>query len=110
MDPIVESVIAKLRKRSEIGIKKYGTSLADNHTDDFLKHLQEELMDAVNYIEKIMEERDGVTGNDEVTMCVGNNCPIKESCYRFCNYKESSKHFDPPPFNDGECNYFLLDD
>ena len=53
IDPIVESVREKLRQRSSVGIKKYGTTLADNNTDDFLLHLQEELLDAVLYIEKL---------------------------------------------------------
>lgn len=52
-DPIVESVVKKFRDRSNVGFKKYGTTLEDNNTDDFLNHLQEELMDAVNYIEKL---------------------------------------------------------
>ena len=57
-DKIVQRVIKKLEQRSETGIKTYGTTLADNLTDDFLKHLQEELMDAVNYIEKLMYDKE----------------------------------------------------
>jgi hypothetical protein len=53
IDPIVEAVREKLKQRSSIGIKKYGTTLADNNTDDFLNHLQEELMDSILYIEKL---------------------------------------------------------
>ena len=56
-DKIVEEVIAKFSGRSEIGIKKYGTTLQDNNTDDFLNHLQEELMDAVLYIQKLKQLR-----------------------------------------------------
>ena len=52
-DPIVDEVIDEYRKRSYKGISKYGTSLQDNNTDDFLQHLQEELMDAVLYIQKL---------------------------------------------------------
>ena len=52
-DKIVESVIDKFKSRSESGMKKYGTTLQENNNDDFLKHLQEELMDAVLYIEKL---------------------------------------------------------
>ena len=43
-DPIVKKVTDKFKARSEIGIKKYGTTLAENNTDDFLTHLQEELL------------------------------------------------------------------
>ena len=57
-DKIVENVITKYRTRSEVGIKKYGTTLEDNNTDDFLRHLQEELFDASLYIEKLMSIAD----------------------------------------------------
>ena len=52
-DPIVDSIIEQFSKRSEVGIKKYGTTLEENSNDDFLQHLKEELMDAVLYIEKL---------------------------------------------------------
>ncbi len=55
MDKIVKKVIDKFTERSARGVAKYGTTLADNNTDDFLTHLQEELMDAVLYIEKLKE-------------------------------------------------------
>ncbi len=51
-DAIVESVINKYQQRSKLGISKYGTTLQDNNADNFLIHLQEELMDASLYIEK----------------------------------------------------------
>jgi arsenate reductase-like glutaredoxin family protein len=54
-DPIVESVIKQFKKRSEVGIKKYGTTLAENNTDDFLQHLKEELMDAILYLQKLQD-------------------------------------------------------
>jgi hypothetical protein len=53
-DQIVLSVIEKYAKRSEIGQTKYGTTLETNNKDNYLKHLQEELMDASLYIEKLM--------------------------------------------------------
>lgn len=55
MDKIVQNVIDKFNQRSARGVAKYGTTLADNNTDDFLTHLQEELMDAVLYIEKLKQ-------------------------------------------------------
>ena len=58
MDKIVEQLIDKYRQRSELGIKKYGTTLAENNTDNFLIHLQQELMDASLYIEKLLNETD----------------------------------------------------
>ena len=54
-DPIIESVVEKIKSRSAFGIIKYKTTLKDNQTDDFLTHLQEELMDSVNYIEKLKD-------------------------------------------------------
>jgi hypothetical protein len=55
MDSILEEVIYKMRERSEIGIKKYGTTLdrEDLSHLDWLNHLQEELMDAILYIQKL---------------------------------------------------------
>lgn len=54
-DSIVESVINKFEHRSDVGIKKYGTTLdrEDLTMLEWLKHLQEELMDATLYIEKL---------------------------------------------------------
>ena len=54
-DKIVEAVIEKFKQRSETGVKKYGTTLMREDLDlqQWLTHLQEELMDAVNYIEAI---------------------------------------------------------
>jgi len=54
-DKIVKKVIKQFKNRSELGIKKYGTTLENNNEDDFLQHLKEELMDAVLYIEKLQQ-------------------------------------------------------
>ena len=53
-DKIIEQVINKIKSRSDVGFKKYKVTL---HQDEqplnvWLTHIQEELMDAVNYIEK----------------------------------------------------------
>ncbi len=55
-DPIVDQVIAKFQSRSDVGARKYGTTLHANNKDNYLLHLQEELMDACNYIEKLMTQ------------------------------------------------------
>ena len=54
-DTIVESVIEQFKQRSEVGIKKYNTTLdrEDLNTLEWLQHFQEELMDATLYIEKL---------------------------------------------------------
>ena len=53
-DKIINRVIDKIQKRAEAGYKKYGVGLDkdEQSLDTWLNHLQEELMDAVNYIEK----------------------------------------------------------
>lgn len=55
-DKIVKLVTDKYKERSKAGIKKYGTTLDQNNDDDFLIHLQEELMDATLYIEKLFSQ------------------------------------------------------
>ena len=54
-DPIIKSVVEKFVQRSNVGYKKYGVTLQDDGGNMlvWLDHLQEELMDAVNYIEKL---------------------------------------------------------
>ena len=56
-DPIVDAVCAKLQARSAVGLKKYGTTLADNAATvkEKLVHIQEELMDAANYVEWLLQ-------------------------------------------------------
>ena len=53
-DQIVEDVVDKYLERSQVGITKYGTTLETNNKDNFFKHLQEELMDATLYLQKLM--------------------------------------------------------
>ena len=60
-DKIVDDVIDKYYERSQVGITKYGTTLFTNNKDNYLKHLQEELMDATLYIEKLMYLREELT-------------------------------------------------
>ena len=54
-DPIIQNVIQKIKQRADVGFAKYKVTLDnDNQSlDKWLEHLQEELMDAVNYIEKV---------------------------------------------------------
>ena len=54
-DFIVESVIDQFKDRSNVGIKKYGVTLdrEDLTMLEWLNHLQQELMDATLYIEKL---------------------------------------------------------
>jgi hypothetical protein len=61
-DPIVEAVRTRLLARSLVGVEKYGTTLMrdDLNRADWLRHLQEELLDAALYLERLRweEERD----------------------------------------------------
>jgi len=56
-DRVVESVIAQLRTRAEKGKEKYGTTMERNDLTlmQWLQHLQEELMDAAVYVEKLKQ-------------------------------------------------------
>lgn len=59
-DLIVEEVKEKFTERSKVGIDKYGTTLerGDLSLLDWLNHLQEELMDATLYIQKLKNDLD----------------------------------------------------
>ena len=64
MDRNVENVITQLRSREEQGMIKYGvnTERKDLSTLEWLQHLQEELMDASVYIEKLKSEMADMAG------------------------------------------------
>ena len=57
-DTIVDDVIGSFKERSEVGIKKYNKTMDRNDLSslEWLQHLQEELMDATLYIEKLKKE------------------------------------------------------
>jgi hypothetical protein len=61
-DPVVENVVDKFVKRSDVGYEKYGRTLDDERRGGFknlagyLNDIQEELMDAVLYIQAAREE------------------------------------------------------
>tara|TARA_R110001632_G_scaffold194758_1_gene316225 strand:- start:1564 stop:1776 length:213 start_codon:yes stop_codon:yes gene_type:complete len=56
-DPVVERVVEKFTLRSDVGFKKYGITLEEDSSKMviWLNHLQEELMDAVLYLQKAKE-------------------------------------------------------
>jgi hypothetical protein len=56
-DPVVERVVNKFVSRSDVGFAKYGVTLNDDKSNLFawINHLQEELMDAVLYMQKLKE-------------------------------------------------------
>ena len=61
-DPVVERVVDKFVERSDIGFAKYGTTLEDERRlkmkglQKYLNDIQEELMDAVLYIQSARDE------------------------------------------------------
>jgi hypothetical protein len=57
-DPVVERVVDKFISRSDIGYKKYGITLEKDNSNlfEWLNHIQEELMDATLYIQKLKEK------------------------------------------------------
>jgi hypothetical protein len=57
-DPVVQSVVNKFVDRSDVGFAKYGKTLRNDQSDIFvwLNHLQEELMDATLYLQRLKEE------------------------------------------------------
>ena len=61
-DPIVENVCDRFLRRSDVGYEKYGRTLHDERTGKhkdllgYLNDIQEELMDAILYIQTAREE------------------------------------------------------
>ena len=58
-DSVVESVIKKFKDRSDVGIKKYGTTLAGNDkltTLQWIDEAQAEAMDFCLYLERLKKE------------------------------------------------------
>lgn len=60
-DPsIEEQICSEIMKRSEIGFKKYGTSMTrtDLSVKEWLQHAKEEAMDLSIYLQRIINEID----------------------------------------------------
>ena len=57
-DPVVEEVKDIISERSERGMKEYGITLQDNPEGLYfwLKELQEELLDAALYVQKLKKQ------------------------------------------------------
>lgn len=63
MDSIVQSIIAKFEERAKMGQEKYGTNLdrTDLSVLEWIRHAQEEHMDAILYLEKLKQVLSGRT-------------------------------------------------
>ena len=57
-DPTVKKVVNLFEKRSQAGIKKYGTTLSGNPLSlvEWLEHAKEESMDQVLYLQRAIDE------------------------------------------------------
>ena len=60
-DKIVQEIKDKFEQRSQIGINKYGTTLErdDLSAEEWVNHLQEELMDAILYLQRLKHDING---------------------------------------------------
>jgi hypothetical protein len=61
MSRIEDQVCEKIQGRAKVGFKKYGQTMerTDFNFLDWLTYLQEELMDGIVYLERIIEEEKG---------------------------------------------------
>ena len=75
-DPVVERVVDKFVSRSDIGYEKYGSTLDDERRlkmkglQKYLNDIQEELMDAVLYIQAAREELRDLSEESLIQRCI----------------------------------------
>ena len=75
-DPVVKNVVDKFVSRSDVGYEKYGTSLDDERRlkmkglNKYLNDIQEELMDAVLYIQAAREELRDLNEESLIQRCI----------------------------------------
>ena len=75
-DPVVRNVVDKFVKRSDVGYAKYGSTLDDERRfkmkglQKYLNDIQEELMDAVLYIQAAREELIDLNEESLIQRCI----------------------------------------
>ena len=75
-DPVVRNVVDKFVSRSDVGFEKYGSTLDDEHRlkmkglNKYLNDIQEELMDAVLYIQAAREELRDLSEESLIQRCI----------------------------------------
>ena len=75
-DPVVRKVCDKFVKRSDVGYEKYGSTLDDERRlkmkglQKYLNDVQEELMDAVLYIQSARDELRDLTEESLIQRCI----------------------------------------
>ena len=84
-DPVVKHVVTKFVSRSDVGYEKYGRTLDDERKGGFknlagyLNDIQEELMDAVLYIQAAREELEDLNKKlDEKVHCTSSDYDDEE--------------------------------
>jgi hypothetical protein len=65
---VTQAVVQKILDRSAIGAEKYGKTMdrKDLSGIEWLSHLQEELMDASQYIEAILQRHERLQNSEEI--------------------------------------------
>ena len=75
-DPVVKNVVDKFVSRSNVGYDKYGSSLDDERKlkmkglQKYLNDVQEELMDAILYIQSARDELQDLTEESLIQRCI----------------------------------------
>ena len=75
-DPVVRNVVDKFVSRSDVGFAKYGSTLEDERRlkmkglQKYLNDIQEELMDAVLYIQSARDELQDLTEESLIQRCI----------------------------------------
>ena len=75
-DPVVRKVCDKFIDRSNVGYEKYGSTLDDERRlkmkglQKYLNDIQEELMDAVLYIQSAREELQDLSEESLIQRCI----------------------------------------
>ena len=75
-DPVVRNVVDKFVSRSDVGYSKYGSTLDDERRlkmkglNKYLNDIQEELMDAVLYIQAAREELQDLNEESLIQRCI----------------------------------------
>ena len=75
-DPVVRRVVDKFILRSDIGYEKYGSTLEDErrfkmkNLQGYLNDVQEELMDAVLYIQSARDELQDLQEESLIQRCI----------------------------------------
>jgi hypothetical protein len=75
-DPVVRNVVDKFVSRSDIGYEKYGSTLDDERRlkmkglQKYLNDVQEELMDAILYIQAAREELRDLSEESLIQRCI----------------------------------------